>query len=310
MSAGFSRSPPFAVRRQHRLCVDALWRHVQPFQGLSASRHQGQVRQRQRHRHRDLIDSKTKAVYCETIGNPSFTVPDFEKIAAIAHKAGVPLIVDNTFGAAGFSCQPLKWGADIVTCSCTKWIGGHGNTIGGAIIDGGSFPWNNGKHPLMTEPSPGYHGLKFWDVFGPEGPFKTNMAYIIRARVESLRDFGPAQNPFGSFLLLQGLETLSLRVQRLLDNALSLATLRLLGQLPGPSRPPVARNRQVPQEWLWLDALVRRQGQPRGWQKVHQPARVTLANVGDVRTLASSPRLRPTSSSVRRNKKMPASRET
>lgn len=169
------------------------------------------------------IDSKTKAVYCETIGNPSFSVPDFEAISKVAHAAGVPLIVDNTFGAGGYSCQPLKHGADIITHSCTKWIGGHGNTIGGAIIDGGSFPWNNGKHPLFTEPSKGYHGMKFWDIFGPEGPFKVNMAFAIRCRVEALRDFGPAQNPFGSFLLLQGLETLSLRVQRHLDNAMAVA---------------------------------------------------------------------------------------
>lgn len=169
------------------------------------------------------IDENTKAVYCETIGNPSFSVPDFEAIAAVAHKNGVPLIVDNTFGAGGYTCQPFKHGADIITHSCTKWIGGHGTTIGGVIVDSGKFPWNNGKFPAFTEPSPGYHGMKFWDVFGPDGPFKTNMAFIIRARVESLRDFGPAQNPFGSFLLLQGVETLSLRVQRHLDNALELA---------------------------------------------------------------------------------------
>ena len=141
----------------------------------------------------------------------------------MAHEKGVPLIVDNTFGAGGFLCQPLKLGADIVVSSATKWIGGHGTTIGGVIIDGGSFPWNNGKFPQLTEPSPAYHGLKYWDVFGPSGPFKVNMAFIIRCRVEGLRDFGPCQNPFGSFLLLQGLETLSLRVQRQVDNALALA---------------------------------------------------------------------------------------
>lgn len=172
---------------------------------------------------RKLIDDRTKAVYVETIGNPAFNVPDFEAIAKVAHEAGVPLIVDNTFGAGGYLARPIKHGADIVLHSATKWIGGHGTTVGGVIIDAGTFPWNNGRFPVFTEPSPGYHGLKFWDVFGPEGPFKANLAFIIRARVEGLRDFGPSQNPFGSFLLIQGLETLSLRVQRHVDNALALA---------------------------------------------------------------------------------------
>ncbi|KAJ1560434.1 Homocysteine synthase [Nowakowskiella sp. JEL0078] len=170
-----------------------------------------------------LIDDKTKALYIESIGNPKHNVPDFRAIADVAHKHGVPLIVDNTFGIAGFLVKPLEHGADIVVASTTKWIGGHGNTIGGIVIDGGKFPWNNGKFPQFTEPSPGYHGLRFWDVFGPEGPFKANIAYGIRLRVEQLRDFGPAQNPFGSFLLIQGLETLSLRAQRHVDNALELA---------------------------------------------------------------------------------------
>jgi O-acetylhomoserine (thiol)-lyase len=170
-----------------------------------------------------LITPKTKAIYLETIGNPQFNVPDFEAIAKVAKEAGVPLIVDNTFGAGGYLFQPIKHGADIVVHSATKWIGGHGTTIGGVIIDAGTFPWNNGKFPVFTEPSPGYHGLKFWDVFGPAGPFKVNIAFIIRARVEGLRDLGPCQNPFGSFLLLQGLETLSLRVERTCQNALTLA---------------------------------------------------------------------------------------
>ncbi|KAJ3121271.1 Homocysteine synthase [Nowakowskiella sp. JEL0407] len=170
-----------------------------------------------------LIDDKTKAVYIESIGNPKHNVPDFRAIADIAHKHGVPLIVDNTFGIAGYLVRPLEHGADIVVASATKWIGGHGNTIGGIVVDGGKFPWNNGKFPQFTEPSPGYHGLKFWDIFGPEGPFKANIAFAIRLRVEQLRDFGPCQNPFGSFLLLQGLETLSLRAQRHVDNALELA---------------------------------------------------------------------------------------
>jgi len=134
-----------------------------------------------------LIDSKTKAVFLETQGNPQFNVPDFEAIAKIAHAAGVPVIVDNTFGMGGYLCNPFKHGADIIVHSATKWIGGHGTTIGGVIIDGGSFPWNNGRFPWFTEPSPGYHGLKFWDVFGPEGPFKTNLAFAIRCRADSAR---------------------------------------------------------------------------------------------------------------------------
>ncbi|SFC25463.1 O-acetylhomoserine (thiol)-lyase [Flexibacter flexilis DSM 6793] len=169
-----------------------------------------------------LIDQNTKALYLETIGNPEFNIPDFEAIAAVANKYDLPLIVDNTFGAGGYLFQPLKHGAHVVVASATKWIGGHGTSIGGVIVDGGNFNWGNGKYPQFTEPAEGYHGLKFWDVFGTEGPFG-NIAFAIRARVEGLRDFGPAISPFNSFLLLQGLETLSLRVQRHVDNALALA---------------------------------------------------------------------------------------
>lgn len=169
-----------------------------------------------------LIDENTKALYLETIGNPSFNVADFEGIAAVARKHDLPLVVDNTFGAAGYLFRPLEHGANIVVQSATKWIGGHGTSIGGVIVDGGNFNWGNGKFPQFTEPSEGYHGLKFWEVFGANGPFG-NIAFIIRARVEGLRDFGPALSPFNAFLLLQGLETLSLRVQRTVDNALALA---------------------------------------------------------------------------------------
>ena len=170
-----------------------------------------------------LIDDRTKAIYVETIGNPRFNVPDFEAIAAVAKKHGIPFIVDNTFGAAGYLFRPIEHGVDIVVQSATKWIGGHGTTIGGVIVDAGTFPWDNGRFPEFTEPSPSYHGLNFWETFGPGGVLGANAAFIIRARVEGLRDFGPCQNPFGSFLLLQGLETLSLRVQRHVDNALALA---------------------------------------------------------------------------------------
>ena len=171
-----------------------------------------------------LIDKKTKAIYLETIGNPGFNIPDFEAIAALAKKHDIPLIVDNTFGAAGYLFRPFEHGANVVVESATKWIGGHGTSIGGVIVDGGNFNWANGKFPQFTEPSEGYHGLKFWDVFGEGNPLGLpNIAFIIRARVEGLRDLGPSLSPFNSFLLLQGLETLSLRVQRSVDNALALA---------------------------------------------------------------------------------------
>jgi O-acetylhomoserine (thiol)-lyase len=172
-----------------------------------------------------LIDEKTKAIYLETIGNPRLNIPDFEKFAALARKHDLPLVVDNTFGAGGYLAQPLKHGANIVVESATKWIGGHGTSIGGVIVDGGNYNWGNGKFPQFTEPSEGYHGLKFWDVFGEGNPLGLpNVAFITRARVEGLRDFGPSLSPFNSFLLLQGLETLSLRVHRHAENALTLAT--------------------------------------------------------------------------------------
>jgi O-acetylhomoserine/O-acetylserine sulfhydrylase len=169
-----------------------------------------------------LIDDKTKALYLETIGNPGFNIPDFEAIATLAKKYDIPLVVDNTFGAGGYLFRPIDHGASIVVASTTKWIGGHGTSIGGIIVDAGTFDFGNGKFPQFTEPSEGYHGLVFNDVFGKNGPFG-NIAFIIRARVEGLRDFGPAASPFNSFLHLQGLETLSLRVQRHVDNALELA---------------------------------------------------------------------------------------
>lgn len=169
-----------------------------------------------------LIDDNTKAFYVESIGNPRGNVADFEGLAALGEKYGIALVVDNTFGAGGSVVQPLKHGANVVTASATKWIGGHGTSIGGVIVDGGNFNWGNGRYPLFTEPSPSYHGLNFWEVFGTDGPFG-NIAFAIRARVEGLRDFGSSQSPFNSFLLLQGLETLSLRVERHNENALKLA---------------------------------------------------------------------------------------
>jgi O-acetylhomoserine/O-acetylserine sulfhydrylase len=169
-----------------------------------------------------LIDDKTKFIYLETIGNPGYSVPDFEAFSALAKKHDLPIIVDNTFGAGGALFKPLEHGAHVVVESATKWIGGHGTSIGGVIIDGGNFNWGNGKYPQFTQPSPSYHGLVFNDVFGIGGPFG-NIQFIIRARVEGLRDWGPSASPFNSFLLLQGLETLSLRIERASENALKLA---------------------------------------------------------------------------------------
>jgi O-acetylhomoserine (thiol)-lyase len=169
-----------------------------------------------------LIDERTKFIYLESIGNPGFSVPDFEAFAKLAQKHDLPLIVDNTFGAAGAIVQPIKYGANIVVQSATKWIGGHGTTMGGVIVDAGNYNWGNGKFPQFTEPSPSYHGLVLNDVFGIGGPFG-NIQFIIRARVEGLRDWGPSQAPFNSFLLLQGVETLTLRVERISENAQKLA---------------------------------------------------------------------------------------
>lgn len=169
-----------------------------------------------------LIDEKTKLIYLETIGNPGLNVPDFESFAKLAAKYDLPLVVDNTFGAGGAICQPIKHGANVVVESATKWIGGHGTSMGGVIVDAGTYNWGNGKYPQFTEPSPSYHGLVLNSVFGIGGPFG-NIQYIIRCRVEGLRDWGPCQSPFNSFLLIQGLETLSLRVEKTNENALALA---------------------------------------------------------------------------------------
>lgn len=164
------------------------------------------------------IDDRTKAVYVETIGNPRYNVPDLEAIAKVAHEKGVPLVVDNTFGAGGYFCRPIEHGADIVVHSATKWIGGHGTTIGGVVIDSGKFDWgkNAARFPQFVEPSEGYHGLKFWETFGA-------IAFAIRVRVEILRDLGSALNPFAAQQLILGMETLSLRAERHASNAIALA---------------------------------------------------------------------------------------
>jgi O-acetylhomoserine/O-acetylserine sulfhydrylase len=169
------------------------------------------------------IDDRTKALYVETIGNPQFSIPDFSSLAELARRHGIPLVVDNTFGCAGYLCRPIAHGADIVVQSATKWIGGHGTSIGGVIVDSGRFDWASGRFPSFTSPAPGYHGLNFNETFGA-GSAAGNVAFAVRARVEGLRDLGPCLSPFNAFLLLQGLETLSLRVQRHVDNALALAS--------------------------------------------------------------------------------------
>jgi O-acetylhomoserine/O-acetylserine sulfhydrylase len=243
------------------------------------------------------IDSKTKAIYLETIGNPSFSIPDFEKFAALAKKHDLPLIVDNTFGCGGALFRPLEHGANIVVESATKWIGGHGSSVGGVIIDGGNFNWGNGKYPAFTEPSEGYHGLIFWDVFGTNGPFG-NIAFAIRARVEGLRDFGPAISPFNSFLLIQGLETLSLRVERHVQNTLALAKwLSKHPKVESVNYPGLEGNENYELAAKYLPkgagavlSFIVKGGKEKATQTVDNLLLVShLANVGDVKTLIIQP---------------------
>lgn len=243
------------------------------------------------------IDENTKALYVESIGNPGFDVPDFRALADLAHDNGIPLIVDNTLGCCGYIVRPIDHGADIVVQSATKWIGGHGTTIGGVIVDSGRFDWSNGKFPVFTDPSPGYHGLKFAEVFGPEGPFG-NIAFIIRARVEGLRDIGPALSPFNSFLLLQGLETLSLRAQRHADNSLELA--RWLGEqadvsfvnYPGlESHPYHERAKQYFTNGYGAVLTFGIRGGAEAGRRFIESVELAshLANVGDAKTLVIHP---------------------
>jgi O-acetylhomoserine/O-acetylserine sulfhydrylase len=244
-----------------------------------------------------LIDAKTKAIYLETIGNPRFNIPDFAAIASIARKHGIPLIVDNTFGAAGYLCRPIEHGANIVVESATKWIGGHGTSIGGVIVDAGNFNWANGKFPQFTEPSEGYHGLRFWDVFGAPGPFG-NIAFAIRARVEGLRDYGSSLSPFNAFLLLQGLETLSLRVQRHVENALALAEwLRTHPKVvnvdyPGLSDSPyhALGKKYLKHGFGGVFTFLVKGGKEAADKVVDQVKLIShLANVGDAKTLIIHP---------------------
>lgn len=244
-----------------------------------------------------LIGPRTKALYVETIGNPGFNVPDFEALSTIARRHGVPLVVDNTFGAAGYLARPIDHGADIVVASATKWIGGHGTSIGGVIVDAGTFDWNNERFPTFTEPSEGYHGLRFHETFGPDTPFG-NITFAIRARVEGLRDLGPAISPFNAWLLLQGLETLSLRVQRTVDNAAAVAAW--LEQRPDvervsypglPSSPSYDRARRYLHNGFGgVLAFEPAGGAERSARFVDALGLVShLANVGDARTLIIQP---------------------
>ena len=162
------------------------------------------------------IDGRTKAIYVESMGNPSCNVPDLQKLAVLAKKYDIPFIVDNTFGACGYLCRPLEWGADIVVESATKWINGHGTAMGGVIVDGGTYDWGNGKYPALCGPSEGYHGLNFHKAFG-------NLAFIVKCRVDGLRDFGCSPSAFDSFLMQIGLETLSLRVRHEVESTRRLA---------------------------------------------------------------------------------------
>ena len=243
------------------------------------------------------IDANTKAIYLETIGNPAFNIPDFDKFGALAKRYDIPFIVDNTFGAAGFLFKPFEHGANIVVESATKWIGGHGTSIGGVIVDGGNYNWGNGKFPQFTEPSEGYHGLKFWEVFGSESPFG-NIAFIIKARVEGLRDVGPSQSPFNSFLLIQGLETLSLRLERHVENTLALA--KWLKQhpkvehvnYPGLEDSPSHENakKYLPKGAGGVLSFTLKGDKDEAIKLVDSFELVShLANVGDVRTLIIQP---------------------
>jgi len=244
-----------------------------------------------------LIDSKTKALYVETIGNPGFNIPDFEALSKLAQQHGLPLVVDNTFAACGYLCRPIEHGANIVVESATKWIGGHGTSIGGVITDAGNFNWNNGNFPVFTEPAEGYHGKIFGDIFNQSSPLG-NIAFIIKARVEGLRDLGPSISPFNSFLLLQGLETLSLRMERHVQNTLALAKWLQAHpgvekvNYPGLEGNPYKElaNKYLPNGAGGVLSFVLKSEKSRAIRLVEHFELVShLANVGDAKTLIIQP---------------------
>jgi O-acetylhomoserine (thiol)-lyase len=244
-----------------------------------------------------LIDENTKAIYLESIGNPGYVIPDFDAFGALARKYDIPFIVDNTFGAGGYLIRPIEHGANIVVESATKWIGGHGTSIGGVIIDAGNFNWGNGKFPGFTEPSEGYHGLIYWDIFNFDGPFG-NIAFITKARVEGLRDIGPAQSPFNSFLLTQGLETLSIRMERHIQNTLALAKwLESHPKVANVNYPGLESNpsfelakKYLPKGAGGVLSFEVKGGKDAAIQLVENLKMVShLANVGDAKTLIIQP---------------------
>lgn len=245
------------------------------------------------------IDDNTKAIFIETVGNPQLNVVDFEAIAAVAKKHRIPLIVDNTFGAGGYVFQPLKHGANIVTESLTKWIGGHGTSIGGIVIDGGNFDWGNGKFPLISEPSEAYHGLNFWDVFGEGNPLGLpNVAFALKARVEGLRDYGACLSPTNAFQIIQGLETLSLRMERTLENTLKVAKFleghRNVVSVNYPTLPSnkyhALANKYLPKGAGGVLTFEVNGGKAGGQKFISSLELVShLANVGDAKTLAIHP---------------------
>ncbi len=244
-----------------------------------------------------LIDEKTKAIYIETIGNPDLSVADFDSIAAVAKKHEIPLVVDNTFAGGGYLFRPIEHGANIVVESATKWIGGHGTTMGGVIVDAGNFNWGNGKFPAFTEPNNSYHGLVFWDVFGSNSPFG-NIAFIIKARVEALRDWGAAISPFNSFLLLQGLETLSLRMERHVYNTQKLAEwLQQHPKVEYVNYPGLESSRYYQQAKKYLTKgaggvlTFKVKGDATNADKVINALKIVshVANVGDAKTLIIHP---------------------
>ena len=227
------------------------------------------------------ITDKTKGIFVETIGNPKLDVPDFEAIATIAHDAGIPLIVDNTVGAG--IVRPIDFGADILASSATKFIGGHGTSIGGIIVDSGRFDWGSGKFPGFTEPDPSYHGLKFWDTFRDFGDLG-NVAFIFKARVQLLRDIGATLSPFNAFLLLQGLETLPLRQRKHSENALEVARFLKSHPLvswvnyPGLEDHTSHTTAKISQRHLWRARGVRHQGRSGERKEVHQLGQAALSS--------------------------------
>jgi O-acetylhomoserine (thiol)-lyase len=245
----------------------------------------------------ELINDKTKAIYVETIGNPGFEIPDFDAFSKLAIKHGLPLVVDNTFGACGYLCRPIEYGANIVVQSATKWIGGHGTSIGGIITDAGNFNWSNGNFPVFTEPAEGYHGKIFGEIFS-QSSAAGNIAFIVKARVEGLRDLGPAISPFNSFLLLQGLETLSLRMERHIQNTLTLA--KWLEENPAvekvnyPGLPGSPYNelakKYLPKGAGGVLSFILKADKSRAVKLVEYLELVShLANVGDAKTLIIQP---------------------